>query len=916
MRALKWVVGVGAAIVVVVVIVVAVLVLRYDFNSLKPEIAKAAKEATGRELKLAGDIKLELGLSPALVVHDVSFGNADWGSKSKMASIKRFEVEVALIPLISGNIKIKRLILIEPEILIETDKRGRSNLEFSTAEPETLRVETPRAEATPETTKAEASDDTDGELSFGSFEFDKLLIEKGILIYRDGVTGESHRVDLARAELAAKGLMGGMIKLDVEGSYNEVPFDAKGKVGDIKGLLTHEASWPIEISAGFGGARVELNGAIIDVLASQEIELDFSVDAPDLGELLALAKSSELPENISLSASGHLSSKASGVYDLTKLKAVLGGSDIGGNLSVDTRQKRTFIKGSFSSEVIDLIAFLPTQSASLLGAANVAKAPHNVHNLTPKAALSGVLRPNADNGTDAWTESASLKNTLTKNNHTHQDSFFDNLVRSITEGNLAHASALSAVSANASEPPKYEPIPFELLRLVDADIGMKVGEVRLPQTQTMITNLSLKMNLKAGRLKVKPLKFNFDKSDVKLTLDINASKSRQRPNIKARLSSSLLDLRPFLKGDDEGGDDKGSKSSASDKVFSNEPLELRPLKEMDATVEVRIAKLFLANLAVDTLETDVTLKRGVLSLKPSARSKYTARLGGGTVMVRLDLNAWKNKPSLSARLDVDGLDLGRMLKDLDLTDKKDELQGELSANIDVKGSGKSIAEIMASLDGKVSVIMGEGRVANKYMSYLGDGLTLNFERLLNPAKKKSEYTAVNCLVCSMKITEGIARTEAMVFDTELMTVVGTGKVNLRNEKLGVSLKPKPKEGLSQSKYALNLGELATLFKLGGTLAKPKLTLAPLESATALGDAALGILDMLSGKEKEKTVEENPCVTALAIASGRPAVGSKTTTTTETTEEKSTVEDVADDVTEGVKDLGKELEKGLKGLFGR
>ena len=79
---------------------------------------------------MAGDIRLDIGFRPALVVEDVSFQNADWGSRPEMVMVKRFEVRVALIPLIGGDIRIKRLILVEPDILIETNAAGESNLKF------------------------------------------------------------------------------------------------------------------------------------------------------------------------------------------------------------------------------------------------------------------------------------------------------------------------------------------------------------------------------------------------------------------------------------------------------------------------------------------------------------------------------------------------------------------------------------------------------------------------------------------------------------------------------------------------------------------------------------------------------------------------------------------------------------------
>jgi uncharacterized protein involved in outer membrane biogenesis len=83
-----------------------------------------------RAESLPAEIKLKISLRPALVVEGVRFQNAPWGSRPDMAQIKRFEVQVALLPLLSKNIEISRLILMEPDILVETDRAGKSNLEF------------------------------------------------------------------------------------------------------------------------------------------------------------------------------------------------------------------------------------------------------------------------------------------------------------------------------------------------------------------------------------------------------------------------------------------------------------------------------------------------------------------------------------------------------------------------------------------------------------------------------------------------------------------------------------------------------------------------------------------------------------------------------------------------------------------
>ena len=92
---LKWVLGIGSASIVLLVIAVYVILSSYNYNSLKPEITRAVKDDTGRELTLGGDISLEIGFTPALVVKDVSFQNASWGSQPNLAKIKRFEIKVS-----------------------------------------------------------------------------------------------------------------------------------------------------------------------------------------------------------------------------------------------------------------------------------------------------------------------------------------------------------------------------------------------------------------------------------------------------------------------------------------------------------------------------------------------------------------------------------------------------------------------------------------------------------------------------------------------------------------------------------------------------------------------------------------------------------------------------------------------------
>jgi len=57
-------------LIVVLIASINVFLAFYDFNNLKPMLARLIKDATGRELTIGGDIDIKLGLMPTLLVED------------------------------------------------------------------------------------------------------------------------------------------------------------------------------------------------------------------------------------------------------------------------------------------------------------------------------------------------------------------------------------------------------------------------------------------------------------------------------------------------------------------------------------------------------------------------------------------------------------------------------------------------------------------------------------------------------------------------------------------------------------------------------------------------------------------------------------------------------------------------------
>ena len=177
------------SLIALLVVAVYIVLSTYQFNDLKPRIVQAVKDATGRELKLTGDIKLKVGLTPSLVVDQVSFQNAAWGSRPELAVVRRVEMQVALIPLLSKKIEVRRFILEGIDVLIETDKSGKSNLAFNAGEGK------PVAQSGEEGTIAGAA--------LAALTFHEVRIEQGLLTYRDGQSGKTDSLAIVKLTISA-----------------------------------------------------------------------------------------------------------------------------------------------------------------------------------------------------------------------------------------------------------------------------------------------------------------------------------------------------------------------------------------------------------------------------------------------------------------------------------------------------------------------------------------------------------------------------------------------------------------------------------------------------------------------------------------------------------------------------------------
>ena len=115
-----------AALVVVVVAALGIALATFDLDAQRPKLAELLSAKTGHVVKLDGPISLHISREGiGFTIRDVHIGNPSWASRPELATIGRFELGVALGPLLRREVEITALTLDHADILKARTGRTR-----------------------------------------------------------------------------------------------------------------------------------------------------------------------------------------------------------------------------------------------------------------------------------------------------------------------------------------------------------------------------------------------------------------------------------------------------------------------------------------------------------------------------------------------------------------------------------------------------------------------------------------------------------------------------------------------------------------------------------------------------------------------------------------------------------------------
>ena len=296
-----------------------------DWNQMRGPIGRYLSHQTGREIRLDGNLSVKLfSWQPSMDVRNVTVGNPSWlapGTAPHAATIKELRLELRLIPLLSGRLILPLVQIGQPDIYLLRQESGRTNWDSGGRNPNE---------------------------AFRLPPIQRFLVTDGHVQIDDAVR-KLHFTGTIRSEERQSGGHAAFT-LKGDGTLNRNKF-----LADISGgpLLNVDESKPYRFAADVraGDTHAVIDGAITQPFHLDRFTANIDVSGPtlrDLYFLTGLVLPNTPPYHMTLTAVRESSTQ----YRLNRINAAMGGTDLRGDLAVDTSREIPLLTGQVASRVL------------------------------------------------------------------------------------------------------------------------------------------------------------------------------------------------------------------------------------------------------------------------------------------------------------------------------------------------------------------------------------------------------------------------------------------------------------------------------------------------------------------------------------------------------------------------------------
>ncbi len=313
-------------------------------------------------------------------------------------------------------------------------------------------------------------------------------------------------------------------------------------------------------------------------------------------------------------------------------------------------------------------------------------------------------------------------------------------------------------------------------------VRLKDLDLKLAARGSLMPFDPVNVGIAASNLSIDPVARSIDIKGLLLALnnlqlngDITVHDYAQ-PAISFKLASGTLDVDELLGTPPPGSQPETVVEAEPVQTGSTEDVEiilpLELIRTLDIDGSLSIAKLKLQNLWMEQINVGVSVKDGVVDLKPLKMSLYDGNFDGA-----VQINAKGKVPRYKVIKKLNAVQVGRLLTDFT---GEDTISGAMTTGVSVSTSGEWLSELKKNSNGHMSLAFTDGALNGFNLRYLLNKAKAKISRK-EPPDESSKKTDFSALSLTGRIAKGVFSSDDLDLQAPALRVGGKGKANLNND---------------------------------------------------------------------------------------------------------------------------------------
>ncbi len=721
--------------------VVSLLGITVNLDKMRPMVEKAASAALERKVEITGSVELLPTLSPRLEVDGVRIDNPEgWGSPDFVA-FKLVRIQLELLDLLRKKISIDEITAEGVSVYLESRKDNINNWSFSTPD---------KKKTTPEDVSSPEEKHTGG-IVFNAV--DKVSLKTIEVTYKDVVLDKT--ISFQLDELIGEAPAGKSLVFHAQGSLQEKSYSFDLDAGALDAFRPKQQAWPLDLVGDIAGTPFSAKGDFGNKNNEQQLSLDMSMGAVDVGGLLSWLN---VADNIKASTE--------------KLTLIL---QLKGD-SLHKLLKQSEFNFHLKGGVLDLgnpdsgSEFLISKLDGKIGAK---------HGLPIGVSLNGIV--------DTTPVSITIQGMP--------------LVKYINDPRELPVTIVFAAAG----------AELDFSGAVDLPVDNKTFNLAMSLKGENLDTLDEFLNIDLPPFGPYSLQAQFaatesgyDLSNLEIKVgssELSGSMSLNhkgdRPEVTVQLTSKILQLDDFALGNwsldgkkDSVEDEEDAKEQVSEEKVAEEkeskpvvvPSFLSPesMSRFNGTLSIEMDQVLSGKDTLGKGSLKSTLQDGRFAIAP-----LQLDLADGTAKLEFSFHPRAKETEIHMGTKIDHLDIGILARRA----KPDTtMGGVLSLDIELDSTAPELSDLMAYAAGRFDFAF----VPVNFDASIIDLWAVNLLSALASEVDGQPKSIINCLVASFAMEDGMMHERTIFMDTTHMSIEGEANINFKTEELKLKMAPKAK----------------------------------------------------------------------------------------------------------------------------